>query len=316
MLRQAKYVPISRKRRRNPLVVLILSLVLVGLLTGLGFALRVDRLLRPQAAGTQRLAELMQLWNGRAYGEVITRCDALLEDDPLNVTYLSLKGFASFYAAYELASAEDRAPYLEEAVVSLRRVRVVASSVWPRENDYVLGRAYFLKGKYYYNVAATSLEQALAKGYKGEDTYEYLGAAYERLGYPRRGLEHYLKAANDKPSDALYLTIAMVYFQLEELDNAEEFFLRAKNETDDVEVAKKSRFMLASVYLGRQEYIKAEREFRDILALDAEAADAYFGLGEVERLSGGDQGAARAMYRMALIKDPTHVGAKYYYYGR
>lgn len=314
MLRQAKYVPISRRRRRNPLVIAVLVVVAAGVLVTLGVVFRVDRVLRPHAAGTQRLSELMALWNGRSYRDVIIRCDEYLVEDPLNGTYLSLKGFASFYAAYELAAADERAPFLDQAIVSLRRARIAAPAVWANENDYVLGRAYFLKGKYYYDLAASSLEQALAKGYKGEDTQEYLGAAYERLGDLRKGLEHYLQAAEDKPSDALYLTIAMVYYQLGELDRAEEFFIRARNETDDPEVAKKSAFMLAGVYLARKEFIKAEREYRDILTMDPESADAYFGLGEVERLSGGDAGKARAMYRETLKRDPTHVGARLQYY--
>jgi cytochrome c-type biogenesis protein CcmH/NrfG len=74
--------------------------------------------------------------------------------------------------------------------------------------------------------------------------------------------------------------------------------------------------MLAGIYLDRGEFIKAESEYKDILNLDPESADAYFGLGEVYRRSGGDQAQARAMYRKTLVLDPSHVGAKLRYYGR
>jgi tetratricopeptide (TPR) repeat protein len=316
MLRQAKYVPISRKRRRSPLFAVVFSVLLLGVLVVLGLVFRVDRLFTRQATGSRRVEELVALWNGRSYQEIINRCDEYLVDDPLDGTYLSLKGFASFYKADELGSAEERAPYLDQAVVSLRRARVAPKVVWSTENDYILGKTYFLKGKYYYDLAVRSLEQALSNGYKGEDSHEYLGAAYERLGDLRRGLEHYLKAANEKPGDALYLTIAMVYYQLKDSTNAEEYFIRAKGGTDDPEVAKKSRLMLASIYLDRSEFIKAEGELKDILSFDPESADAYFGLGEVYRRSGGDQAQARAMYRKTLQLDPSHVGAKLQYYGR
>lgn len=316
MLRQAKYVPISRKRRRNPLFAALFSLLLVGVLAALGLAFRVDRLFSRQAAGSQRVEELMALWSGRSYQEIINRCDEYLLEEPLDGTYLALRGFASFYKADELASAEERAPYLDQAVVCLRRARLSPRPVWTTEIDYVLGKTYFLKGKYYYDLAVRNLEQALSKGYKGVDLHEYLGAAYERLGDLRKGLEHYLKAAIDKPGDALYLTIAMVYYQLEDLANAEEYFVRAKAGTDDPAVAQKSRLMLAGIYLARNEFIKAESEYKDILALDPESAEAYFGLGEVYRLSGGDQAQARAMYRKTLVLDPSHVGAKLQYYGR
>jgi len=282
----------------------------------LGLVFHVDRIFTRQATGSRRVAELMTLWNGRSYQEIINRCDEYLAEDPLNGTFLCLKGFAAFYKADELGSAEERAPYLEQSIVSLRRARVSPNVVWATESEYVLGKAYFLKGKYYYDLAVRSLEQALAKGYKGDDSYEYLGAAYERLGDLRRGLENYLKAASEKPGDALYLTIAMVYYQLKDLGNAEEFFIRAKSQTDDPEVAKKSRSMLAGIYLDRSEFIKAEREYKDILTLDPEYADAYFGLGEVYRRSGGDQAQARAMYRKTLVLDPSHVGAKLRYYGK
>jgi len=314
-MRQAKYVPISRKRRRSPLFAVAFAVLLIGLLVVLGLVFHVDRVFTRQASASRRVQELLDLWNGRAYQEIISRCDDYLAEDPMNATYLSLRGFASFYKADSLGSAEERAPYLDQAVVSLRRARIAPSPVWLVENDYVLGKVYFLKGKYYYDLAARSLEQALAKGYRGEDSYEYLGALYERMGDLRKGLEQYLKAASERQSDALYLTIATVYLQLKDTADAEDFLNRAKNETDDPEVAKKSRLMLAGIYLDRKEYIKAEAEYRDILSLDANSADAYFGLGQVLRLSGGDQSAARAMYRKTLVLDPSHVGAKYYYYG-
>ena len=115
---------------------------------------------------------------------------------------------------------------------------------------------------------------------------------------------------------ALFLNVALAFYQLKELDRAEEYYIRARSETDDGEVARRSSSLLADLYLERKEYIKAEREYKEILESDPGSADAYFGLGEVYRLSGTDVSAARRMYREALRLNPSHVGAALQYYGR
>ncbi len=104
-------------------------------------------------------------------------------------------------------------PYLDQAIVSLRRARLV-STPFIGETDYVLGKAYFNKGKYYYDLAIASMENSLASGYVQKDSHEYIGQAYTQLGDYEKAMEYFLTALKDDSGDLLLLTIGQTYYQM------------------------------------------------------------------------------------------------------
>jgi tetratricopeptide (TPR) repeat protein len=302
----------TRRRPRRGWLLLILVVLLGGgafLAWRLGLGGTLARLLRPQA----RSQSLAELWKNRLYDEVIARCEQDLKSDPLAGEQLAYRGFSYFYKAVSEASLEERIPLLEEAVVSLRRSRLARASPWPAETDYVLGKAYYHKGKYYYDLTLEYLKSALAAGFESEDIYDYMGLAATQLDQPEQGLEFFQKALAKHQSDILLLMIGQSYFELGERKNAEEYLLRAINKTEDPAVEKKSRFLLGQIYYDRKEYLKAEDEYRAILALDPGSADAHFYLGEIY-FSLNDSVKARSEWRKTLIIDPSHYGAKLRYY--
>jgi tetratricopeptide (TPR) repeat protein len=306
-----RYQSTRRKPRRGWLL-LILVLLLAGggfLAWRLGLGGALARLLRPQA----RSQSLAEMWKNRLYDEVIARCDQDLKSDPLAGEPLAYRGFSYFYKAVSEASLEDRIPFLDEAIVSLRRSRLARASPWPAETEYVLGKAYYHKGKYYYDLTLEYLKSALASGFESEDIYDYMGLAATQLDQPEQGLDFFQKALAKHPSDILLLMIGQSYFELGERKNAEEYLLRAINKTEDPAVEKKSRFLLGQIFYDRKEYLKAEDEYRAILALDPGSADAHFYLGEIYS-SLNDRVKARSEWRKTLIIDPSHYGAKLRYY--
>jgi len=302
-------------RRRKPrrgwlLLILVVALGGAAFLAwrfGLGGALA--RMLRPQV----RSQSLAELWKNRLYDEVIARCDRALKTDPLRGEELVYRGFSYFYKAVSEASLEDRIPFLDEAIGSLRRSRLARASPWLAETDYVLGKAYYHKGKYYYDLTLEYLKKALAAGFESEDIYDYLGLAATQLDQPKQGLEFFQKALARHPADILLLMIGQSYFELGDTKSAEEYLLRAINKTEDQAVEKKSRFLLGQIFYDRKEYLKAEDEYRAILALDPNSADAHFYLGEIY-YSLNDGVKARSEWRKTLIIDPSHYGAKLRYY--
>lgn len=303
------------ERRRRPkrgwliLILLVLLAGGVGLAWWLGLGKAVGRLLQPQA----RSVPLAELWRDRLYDALITRCDQQLRADPLDPEALVYRGFGYFYKAVSENTAEDRIPYLDESVVSLRRAKLNREGPWPAETDYVLGKAYYHKGKYYYDLTLHYLGRALAGGYTGEDIYDYLGLAATQLGQLEEGLSYFQRALERNTTDILLLMVAQNYHELGRLAEAEEYLLRALNKTEDPAIEKKARFLLALMYFDRKEYFKAEKEYEAIIALDPSAADAHFYLGEIYS-SLNDPVKARAEWRKTLIIDPSHYGAKLRYY--
>lgn len=301
----------GRRPKKGWLILILVAVVIgAGLLAWrLGLGDLFGRLAKPQAKGQS----LDELWKNRLYDEIIARSDQALKEDPLDAGALAYRGFSYFYKAVSESTLEDRIPYLDQSITSLRRARLGKANPWPAETYYVLGKAYYHKGKYYYDLTLEYLKAALSAGFEAEDIYDYLGLAATQLDSVQEGLAYFQKALQKNPTDILLLMIGQSYYQLAQTQEAEEYLLRALNKTEDKAIQKKSRFLLGQLYYDRKEYFKAEKEYLEILALDPNSAEAHFNLGEIYS-SLNNPVKARAEWRKTLIIDPSHYGAKLRYY--
>jgi tetratricopeptide (TPR) repeat protein len=302
-----------RKRRFKKGWLALLSLLLLAgggaAAWWLGVGELAQRLWRPQTRGRP----LAELWQDRLYDEIISRADAGLKSEPLAAKALAYRGFSYFYKAVSEGNLEDRIPYLDESIVSLRRLKLAKANPWPLEADYVLGKAYYHKGKYYYDLALYYLERALAGGFQAGDLYDYLGLAATQLERVEEGLAYFQHALQQNPTDLLLLMVGQSYHELGRLAEAEEYLQRALNKTEDPAIEARCRFLLAQMYFDRKEYFKAEKEYLAVLARDPNSAEAHFYLGEI--YAGlNDLVKARAEWRKTLLIDPSHYGAKLRYY--
>ncbi len=301
----------QRRKRGRALLIPVGALLLVGLVAVV-LVLRLPS--RFFGAGSRPApGNLSDLFRNQKYDDVITAADAILDGDPLNAAALSYRGFASFYKAVSADQQEEKMPSLDQAIVSLRRARI-AGTPFPGEAEYVLGKAYFNKGKYYYDLAITSMESSLARGYVQKDSHEYLGQAWNQLGDNEKAMEEFLTALKDDSGDLLLLTIGQTYYQMKRYSDAVDYLLRTLNKTDDKAIEEQARFRLGDIYLGTDELFKAEEQFAAIVKINPQSADAHFDLGEVYAKM-NDPVKARAEWRQALINDPSHYGAKLRYYG-
>jgi tetratricopeptide (TPR) repeat protein len=288
----------------------IALLAAVGIL---GWRLEWINRIRGRFQAEQDSQSLGELWQNRLYDEVISRCELQLESDPLNPQLLAYRGFAFFYKGVSEVTLEERIPYLDEAIVSLRRAKLRPTGSWGSEVDYILGKAYYHKGKYYYDLTLDYLQAALAAGYRPEDIYDYLGLAATQMDQLEEGLDYFQQALEINPTDLLLLTIGQTYFQAERNQEAEEYLLRAINKTEDAAVEIRARFLLGQMYFDREDYFKAENQYSEILKADSNSADAYYYLGEIYS-NMNDPVKARANWRKALVIDPSHYGARLRYY--
>jgi tetratricopeptide (TPR) repeat protein len=300
-----------RKPRRRWLLVLLLLAGAGGgvLIWQLQLPGKIRGLLRSQAEPLP----LTELWNNRLYEEIISRCDERLQAEPLDTQALAFRGFAYFYRAVSEVKLEERIPFLDEAIVSLRRAQLDPANPWHAETSYVLGKAYYHRGKYYYDLTIRYLLEALRLGFHAEDIYEYLGLAATQLDRFEEGLEYFQQALRANPTDLLLLMIGQNNLQLQRIDEAEEYLIRAVNKTEDRAVEEKCRLLLAQLYYDKKDYFKAEKEYLEILEIDPNSADAHFNLGEIYSKM-NDPVRARAEWRKTLIIDPSHYGARLRYY--
>jgi tetratricopeptide (TPR) repeat protein len=301
----------QKKRRKRTVLIPVLAGVVV-LLAAAAILFHVPARLFGRAAARQPPGKLSDLFRAERYDDVISTADATLRGDPLNEVALAYKGFASFYRAVSQDSTEERMPLLDQAIVSLRRARLVGTR-FAGETDYVLGKAYFNKGKYYYDLSISYMESSLARGYSQKDSEEYIGHAWSQLGDYEKALDHFLTAMKSDTGDLLLLTIGQTYYQMKRTGDAVDYLLRTLNKTEDKDIEERARFLLGGIYLDTGELFKADEQFTAIVKIDPRSADAHFDLGEVYAKM-NDPVRARAEWRNALIIDPSHYGAKLRYY--
>jgi tetratricopeptide (TPR) repeat protein len=152
------------------------------------------------------------------------------------------------------------------------------------------------------------MREAVELGYVADDTYEYLGMAYARLGQFERSVESFSTALDRSPSDLLYLTVAETYMQSGRHERAESYLQEAMSATDDGFLVQRARFMLGEVYIQEGRLEDAQRQFELIIDSNPKSAEAHYQLGRVYDLM-GDTVRARSEWRETIQIDPNHAGA-------
>jgi tetratricopeptide (TPR) repeat protein len=280
---------------------------LVAVLFTLGFLDRVGRLRIPQLLRPSRQPALRELSNEGRYAEVLNWSAEILADKPLDSEALLFRGIAHFYLALAEADRLDPVPRLDQAIIALRRARLDSELRYRDEAAYLLGKAYYHKGPYYYDLAIRFLTESLEHGYEGSDTHEYLGMALVRSGAPESGVEHFHAALQRRPSGLLYLSVGQLLERLGRYQEAERHFQAAAGAGDET-LEIRARFMLGALLLQGGRYADAGEQYQRILEVAPGSADAhlflgdaYAGLGNVVR--------ARAEWRRARNIDQQHHGA-------
>ena len=179
--------------------------------------------------------------------------------------------------------------------------------------EYILGKAYYYKGRYYTDQTIAYLERSIELGFVGDDTHEYLGLTYSAIGDYEKSADRFLQAVERDGTDMRYLALSQAYVNADKPQQAETYLLRTITKTSDMSIEQKSRFLLGKLYIDLEQLPKAEDQYRRILELNPRAADAYYYLGEIYFLKGKTI-EARAHWREALIIDPAHYGARVRYY--
>ncbi|MDR3200137.1 MAG: tetratricopeptide repeat protein [Spirochaetales bacterium] len=259
--------------------------------------------------GTSPRAALLAMWEAKDYQGIIRVTEEALQRDPMDSGCLVFNGFAHFYTGVNQTVTEDKLAHIDAAIRSLRRVRLYDRPPLEGEVEYVLGKAYYQKGEYYSDLSVQYMVSSIDKNFIGQDSFEYLGLAYNTLGEYDKSVTYLLKASEQNPSDMLYLVLAQTYYQTGDKTAAEEYLDRAINKSSDSGLTQKARSLLGDIYMQSGEFLRAEAQYLKIIEQNPQNSDAHFYLGEVY-YNLGDPIKARASWRRAVRIDPNHFGAK------
>ncbi len=317
----------SNKKKRVIFILLVLVVAGVG---GYFLVTRVFLRLDPFTPLTQRVpkadidtlwGELVRLQNDpgqteksgesqkKLLDEILLVSETKTASTPLELRSLIYHGYASFYRALHEPDYESRLPYLNQAVVSLRRAKLVAGATILPQLYYMLGRTYFFKREYYYDLAARYLEQALNLGYKKADVFEYLVLINTEWGETEKSIGYLEQAFEEKRSELYLFHLAKNYYKVKRGAEAAGILEKIIASTKNGELLRECQFLSGEILFDQGKYASAEKQYRDILKEDSESAEAHFRLALIYEKS-GDYAQYRFELRQTLEKDRGHSGAR------
>jgi len=297
----------SRISRPFPLLAQVLLAVLAVVVLALGISWGVAYLSRRGAAGPAQV-NVLELWNNGNYDEILANGKEELKHSPLDPGTLVFSGFAAFHKGVAEVAVENKLPLINQAIVSLRKALLLPNVPLKPEINYILGKAYFHKGKFYADLAISHLLKARELGYNASDMNEYLGMSYSLVARFGEASDYFLKAVEKTPSDLLLWTLGQTYFQMQRNDDAVRYLRLSIDKTKDRALEQRCRFLLGEIFTKTKQYPLAQVEYQTILDTNPNSADAHFYLGEIA-LAQGNKDAARAEWRKAFKIDPLHFNA-------
>ncbi|MFP4329869.1 MAG: tetratricopeptide repeat protein [Spirochaetaceae bacterium] len=260
------------------------------------------------AFGVSESYNLYELWRAGERDALIAAADEALETRPMQPDALALRGFARFYAGMASNDTQERETLLGESIADLRRALLVDNPPMRGELHYILGKAYFHRGPFFYDLAVEELRESMDRGLRREDMFEYLAVASVDLGRSEEAVGYLQEALEVNPTAILYHTLGTTLLGMDRFDEAERALEEAVALSDDSFLLEQSRLTLGDIYRITGDLDRAEGQYRMVLEENSRSADAHFALGEVyyER---GDNESARFEWREAFRIDPNHLDA-------
>jgi tetratricopeptide (TPR) repeat protein len=273
----------------------------------------------------------MRLWEEASYEEIFRITWNRLQGNPLDYFLLTAHGMVSYQLAIAQINNYDTLTYIDQCIWSLRKALLVNGRVKDGRIPYVLGKAYYEKGASYADLAVKFLEEAREALYDAWDIPEYLGLAYAGIHDYHQSIAAFtlaLDSANDfeqnsethtreqsnpmvsaYPQDLLLLAIAHSYLELNETDTAKAYLIRCIETSRDDHAICTARLRLGGVLETSGDKEGAEAQYRAIIEVSGENAEAHYRLGELYA-SMGDTARSRFEWRTAIRIDPTHKQAR------
>jgi tetratricopeptide (TPR) repeat protein len=258
--------------------------------------------------------DLLRLWDSKAFTEVYLLSAEQLAQKPLDFFLLTINGFSAYQLAIAQINNSSMLKYIDSSIWALRKAMLLNEGVNDGRIFYVLGKAYYYKGKGYEELAIKYLEKTRKSAFYAQDISEYLGLAYAGVRDYRNSIEAFTLALNpvgnghSSPSDALLMSIADSYIALGEVETAQVYLELCLETSMDSNMISTARLSLAQILMGKADFLGAEGLYNRIIQ-EGGNADAHYYLGELYNAR-GEVIRARAEWRRAIQIDPSHIQAR------
>lgn len=249
--------------------------------------------------------ELKSLWDDGQYSEVHQEAIAQLSDSPLDRDYLFLVGASSFYIAISQSSEELKQQYLNQSIIHLRKLLSLQNHKYVDQAYYLLGKSYLNKGSFYAELALEAFSNIHESSSVPSDFLEHMAQAHSYLGNYQESIYYLNEIAEISVNDRIFQKLAENSFGAGQYDQAEAFYLRALEITEDVILRKEMLFQLATLYYDLKNYSQAQKVLSQYLEIDYNNRDAHFLLGE-SYFYLGDISSARLEWHRAERIDPYY----------
>lgn len=290
-------------RRLFTLALVAVATVLAG--TGIVLAVRSRAPILPVAETTGSL-DAIELWRAGDYRGVSEVATRHLERYPLDETSLSLRGFSYFFLSTEAVGSDEQQDLLIRAVQDLRKVLLSPAPAMEPEVRYILGKSYYHRGTFFYDLAIRELEHARDLGIDNLDLLEYLALAHDEIGNRQRAIEYFQAALNVGDEDVHRVSLADLLVLEGRYSEAEDILERVITDTDDVMLQQHSMLTLARSRRNQSRYDQALATLEELLEVNPDSAEARFQLGETY-LAMNENERARFQWREALRLNPNHI---------
>ncbi len=247
-------------------------------------------------------------WNRQDYREVVELSSAELLEKTLEPTLLLYHGIANFYYGITLVNHDERQSRFNAALHSLRKLLYEPPVAYRSELWYILGKTYFHKGSFYYDLSDKNLSLADEAGLRANDILEYLGVIHLDFQKYQEAIAYLTRAIEREPRDVLFYTVAEAYENMERLDDAFMFYSKALEMSRDSFLNQEAKIGQGRIFFFKGAHEDAEHIFSEVIDENEQAAEAYFYLGEIY-FNRGDLVKARANWRESYNQDRTFTAA-------
>lgn len=252
--------------------------------------------------------KLEESWDKNEYKQVVEYAELILNDNPVNIAALYYRGNANFVLGYNEIDIDSKIDYMDEAILSLRKALVLYPESIRHKIEYVLAKAYYIKGDFYASLSVQYMNQAIAGQFVLSDSYEYLGLAYAMLERYDEAIKAFLAAKETQDSEVLDLTLARTYFLNAEYENSKEIIQHFLMKSDNTKNVINANILLGDIYFAQEFFKEALAVYQDIIKQNSSIDLLYYKEGLCYEAL-GDQVKARASWRKAVNLNPANQDA-------